>query len=240
MIQQRPMTKSEEDLRLRVMQIKNWTAPGPDMIHAYWLKKLTSIQKSLSTEGNHPSWLTQGRTVLVMKDPQQGPISRNYRPITCLSTTRNLLSNLLANKIGNSMDEYMHQAQRSTGDGISKSKHQLLIDHLVAKDARDRCTYLAMVWIDYKRPYDLAPYLRIMKRLRLYKIDSSLVIRQSMSHWKTILSAKFNEGHRCHHQLRCISRRRSVTSAVLYRAQPIERPAGQEYLWIQVQRWYHN
>ena len=102
--------------------MKNWTAPGPDMIHAYWRKKLTSLYKRLAyqmeklvTEGDHPSWLTQGRTVLVMKDPQQGPIPSNYRPSTCLSTTRKLLSGILADKIGVHMDEYMHKAQRGIG-----------------------------------------------------------------------------------------------------------------------------
>ena len=33
-IQQQSVTISEEDLRLRVIWVKNWTAPGPDMIHA--------------------------------------------------------------------------------------------------------------------------------------------------------------------------------------------------------------
>ena len=36
-----------------------------------------------------------------------------------------------------------------------------------------------------------------------------------------------------------ISRRSSVTLVVLYRAQPVECLAGQEYLLIQVQKWYH-
>ena len=35
-------------LRLRVIRIKNWTDPGPDMFHAYWLKKLTSLHKRLA------------------------------------------------------------------------------------------------------------------------------------------------------------------------------------------------
>ena len=67
-MQQQPMTTSEEDLILRVIRIKNWTASGPDMIYAYWLKKLTSLHKMLAgqieklvTEGDHPSRLTQGK-----------------------------------------------------------------------------------------------------------------------------------------------------------------------------------
>ena len=81
------MAISEKNLRLRVTLMKNWTAPGPDIIHAYWLKKLTSLHKRLAcqmeklvTEGNHPSWLTKGRTVLVKKDPQQVAIPETTDP----------------------------------------------------------------------------------------------------------------------------------------------------------------
>ena len=34
-IQQQPKTISEEDLRLRVIRMQNWTAPGPDIINSY-------------------------------------------------------------------------------------------------------------------------------------------------------------------------------------------------------------
>ena len=152
-IQQQPATISEEDLRLRVIGLKNWTAP--DMIHAYWLTKLTSLSQKacmsnekLVTEGDHPSWLTQGRTVLVIKDPQQGKIPSNCRPIICLSTTWKLLSGVLADKVKVHMDEYMHKAQRGIGGRSRGSKHQLLINQSVAKDARSRRTNLAMAWID--------------------------------------------------------------------------------------------
>ena len=61
-IRQQPVAISEEeDLRLTVTRMKNWTTPGPDMIHAYWLKTLTSFYKRLAcqmeklvTEGDHP------------------------------------------------------------------------------------------------------------------------------------------------------------------------------------------
>ena len=107
--------------------------------------------KKLGTEGDHPSWLTQGRTVLVMKDPQQGPIPSSYQPITCLSTTWKLLSGILADKLGVYMAGYMHKAQRGIGGGSRGLKHQLLIDQSVAEDARSRRTNLAMAWIDYKK-----------------------------------------------------------------------------------------
>ena len=78
--QQQLVTISEEDLRLRVTRIKNWTAPEPDMIHAYWLKRLTSLHKrlacqmeKLATEGDHPSWLTHDERPTTRFNPQQLP-----------------------------------------------------------------------------------------------------------------------------------------------------------------------
>ena len=49
-----------------------------DMIHSYWLKKQTAVHECLVSEMNqllkdatYPEWLTQVRTVLIMKDPQK-------------------------------------------------------------------------------------------------------------------------------------------------------------------------
>ena len=71
----------------------------------------------LVAEGDHPNWLTQGRTILAIKDPQQGKILSNYGPITCLSTTWKLLSGVLADKVEVHIDGYMHKAQRGIGRG---------------------------------------------------------------------------------------------------------------------------
>ena len=70
-----------------------------------------------------------------------------------------LLSGILADKIGVHIDGYMHHAQRGIGGGSRGSKHQLLINRSVAKDARSRRTNLAMAWIDYKKGYDSVPPL---------------------------------------------------------------------------------
>jgi hypothetical protein len=195
---QQPVTITKCDIGRRVKRMKNWTAPGHDMIHAFWLKKLTSLHSRLArhmeeliTNGDHPSWLTRGRTILIMKDPIQGPIPKNYRPITCLPTMWKLLSGIMADKIMEHMGMYMHDAQKGIGGGSRGSKHQLLIDQTVAKDSRSRHTNLAMAWIDYKKAYDSVPHSWILESLRLHKIDPRLVafIQQSMAHWRTTLYA---------------------------------------------------
>ena len=48
--EQTPVTVTAEDIRQRVNQMRSWAAPGPDMIHAFWLKKLTALHSRLATQ----------------------------------------------------------------------------------------------------------------------------------------------------------------------------------------------
>ena len=109
----------DPDIKKIMSKMKSWTAPGPDMIHTYSLKKLTALHECLVTQmnqllrsGTHPEWLTQGWTVLIMKNPQRGRISSNYWPITCLSTTWKLLSGIIVAKVRKHMGLYMSRAQK--------------------------------------------------------------------------------------------------------------------------------
>ena len=91
--EQKPVTITVADVQQQMKNMKSWTAPGPDMIHTYWLKHLTAVHERLAVQmnqllasGSHSDWLTQGRTVQVMKDPHKGTTPSSYHPITCLST----------------------------------------------------------------------------------------------------------------------------------------------------------
>ena len=73
--EQEQLTITVVDIQERVSDVKSWTAPGLDMIHTYWLKKLTAPHESLAAQTSrllmvrtHPDWLIQGRTVLIMRD----------------------------------------------------------------------------------------------------------------------------------------------------------------------------
>ena len=193
---------TEQDVQGKVRHMKNWKAPGPDMIHAYWLKKLKALHSRLAKQmnqliqnGNHPKWLTQGRTTLLIKDPQQGAIPKNYRPITCLPTTWKLFSGIIAQKIQQHMNGYMHETQKGIGNKSRGTKHQLLIDKAVIKDSKNRQTNLSLAWIDYKKAYDSVPHSWILKCLKLYKVNPKLttLIKTSMSHWKTTLMVNNKE-----------------------------------------------
>jgi len=95
-----------EQVRKQIKKMNNWKAPGPDGIHPYWLKAFTELHQLIADQmndiiqsGEVPSWLTQGRTVLIQKDKSKGNSPYNFRPITCLSILWKLLTGVIADEI---------------------------------------------------------------------------------------------------------------------------------------------
>ena len=95
--------------------MSNWKAAGPDHVQGFSFKKATSlhpklkqhIQTSLHPKlkqhlqefvnaGAVPTWMTEGRTVLIMKDKSKGTVVGNYRPIACLPLMWKLLTSIFS------------------------------------------------------------------------------------------------------------------------------------------------
>ena len=89
-----------------IKRMANWKAPGPDGVRGFWFKKflslhgcLTDALQSCVSEGKVPGWMVKGRTVLIQKDPAEGRIATNYRPIACLPLMWKLLTGIFAERI---------------------------------------------------------------------------------------------------------------------------------------------
>ena len=73
-------------------------------MHGYWLKNFSSLHERIAHQqlqeclvhGNVPTWMTEARTVLIMKDIKKGNVASNYRPITCLPMMYKLLTGIIA------------------------------------------------------------------------------------------------------------------------------------------------
>ena len=48
--------------------------------------------------------MTKGRTVLIIKDPEEGAVAGNYCPITCLPVLWKLLAGIISDKLYESLD----------------------------------------------------------------------------------------------------------------------------------------
>ena len=94
-----------------VKKRKNWTAPGTDGIQNFWWKKLTGtwkviidyFKKWMEQPEEIPTWLTQGRTVLLPKTEDVSN-EKNYRPITRLNTVYKIFTGMIGNYMKNHAD----------------------------------------------------------------------------------------------------------------------------------------
>ena len=92
----------------------------------------------------------------------------NYRPITCLPLTWKLITDIVADEIYNHLEEndLLPEEQKSCRRNSRGTKDQLLIDKAVMKNCR-RKVGLNMVWIDYRKAYDMVPHSWIKKSMEM-------------------------------------------------------------------------
>ena len=70
--------------------MSNWKAPGPDGVKGFWFKRMTDLHDRLAKHLQAclntaiiPSWMTKGRTVLIMKDSKKdGVVSKTHNMFT--------------------------------------------------------------------------------------------------------------------------------------------------------------
>ena len=67
----------------------------------------------------------------------------------------------------------------------------MLIDKMVMKNCKRRKTSLSMIWLDYKKAYDMIPHSWIVKCLAIHNIANNVtaVIKNSMKQWHTELTS---------------------------------------------------
>jgi hypothetical protein len=200
--EQKQTSIAAEQMQKVLRTMKNWKAPGPDMVHAFWLKKLTSVhnamvkslQNILTGEEELPLWLSNGTTHLLLKEGKDSWDPNNYRPITCLPSTWKLLTGILANELSDHLSAHKLLAQEQKGccPNSRGTKDQLMVDKMVMTDSRSRKTNLSMCWIDYKKAFDSVPHSWIIECLKLYKVSNNITsfIERSMENWETSLTIK--------------------------------------------------
>ena len=116
--------------------------------------------KECLESGFVPSWLTRGRTSLLLKDKSKGNVASSYRPITWWPLLRKLLTVVIADQIHEYLDKekLLPEEQKGCRKGSRGSNNLLYIDRAVIKEVKSRNKNLAMAWIDYKKAYDMVPH----------------------------------------------------------------------------------
>ena len=121
--------------------------------------------------------MTLGKTVLFQKDHCKGNFVDYYRSILCLPLIWKLMKRTIAESIYNFLDvnDKLPVEQKGCQKKSRGTKDQLLIDKMILRDLRKRHTYLGMVWIDYKKAYDMVPHSWILESLELVQVSDNIL-----------------------------------------------------------------
>ena len=98
-----------------------------------------------------PEWLT---TYLLPKS-EATKHPKNYRPITCLSTTYKTLTSILTERMYFFLERnsILPQEQKGWKSNSYGCKDQLLINKMILENCRkSKSKNLSIAWIDYKKP----------------------------------------------------------------------------------------
>ena len=187
-----------EDITKALSKAQKWKAPGMDQVNNFWLYRLKCSHAPLATTFNKifeqpnitPPWLTSGLTVLIPKC-EDTSLPKNFRPITCLSTTYKLLTSIIADSIYLYLEDnnLIPVEQKGCKRGSYGCKDQLLINKMIQEDSHNNNKNLSCAWIDYRKAYDSVPHSWIRKSLELYNIDDRLIqfLIYNMSCWTTTI-----------------------------------------------------
>ena len=194
-------TVSLEDLNEVLKKIHNWKSSGPDGIHNFWWKYLVTLHTPLVNIINNiidnpsetPRFLSQAITYLKPKSAETlNP--KNYRPITCLNTIYKILSSIVTQKVTQHIEteNVLTEEQKGCRKGSQGCKEHLIIDMVVASQAKKRKRNLAVSWIDYQKAFDSVPHTWLLKILSIYKIHPKLIslLETLMNSWSTKLKLR--------------------------------------------------
>ena len=195
--QQKWIDITKEEAVLAIMKFSNWKAPGNDGIANFWIKNLTSVHDELITAYNGilkhpekaPGWLTDG---YLLPKTEETKNQKNYRPITCSPTMYKILTSILTERTYTFLDEneLLPTEKKGCKRGSYGCKDQLLINKMILENCRRNKRNLSSAWIDdYKKAFDSVPHSWIIKCLKMFKINPTVVnfITASMKKWKTLL-----------------------------------------------------
>ena len=137
------------------------------MVQGYWCKYFTSMHRSLKDNiadclngGKVQEWMTKGKKVLIQKDPVNGNDPSNNRPITCLPLAWKILTGIIAEETYTFLERrsLLPEEQNVCRKGSRGTGDLLYIDRMLLQEVKRRSKNLAMVWIDYRKAYDLVPH----------------------------------------------------------------------------------
>ena len=200
-----PPLNRERAWEMATKKMKNWTAPGPDGIPGYWLKRFKRtadlmkhlLWKVLDGETEIPEWLVRGRTVLLPKEGCEGKPDQ-FRPITCLNCSYKLFTGVLTAILMAHVTNknVLPEEQKALRKGRRGCLDAVAVDGMIVEETKLYSRNLSVAWIDYRKAFDLIPHGWIGKMLRAVRAPWLIrkAIKALIPKWKTNFSVKTTEG----------------------------------------------
>ena len=140
--------------------------------------------------------MVESRTVLIQKYVRKENAVGNYRSIACLNLLWKLLTGIINEKFYDHLNQQklLPEEQKGCQRKARGTKDQLLIDKAVVRNSRKRKTNLNVVWIDFRKAYDMVPHSWILKTLELVGTARNIIelLKKSMQSWRTVLFSEKN------------------------------------------------
>ena len=161
----------------------------------YWkIKDISPFSREqMHTENSDTRMEDQREDHSDPKRPPQKSTPNNYRPIRCLPIMWKTLTaqiwektycSLISRGIFPKEQKICRKKTRGAGD-------LLCIDQHVFNVSKARRKILAMVWIEYKKAYDMVHQSWIRHCLKIYKIlDQVIQLIETMETWRVELTAE--------------------------------------------------
>ena len=115
--------------------------------------------KLYKTRKKTPEWMCEGTTYLLAKyNDTKDP--KNYRPITCLSTTYKLLTSILTDRTNSHLEQndlFPHE-QKGCRRGSYGCQDQLIINKMILENCKKRKRNLSCAWINHKKAFESVPH----------------------------------------------------------------------------------
>ena len=147
------------ELKAGMTKSQEWKSPLINKVPNFWLNGLSSshvtftrlLNEIMQNPEKAPKWMCEGTTYLLAKsNDTKDP--KNYRPITCLSTTYKLLTSVLTDRTYSHLEQndLFPLEQKWCRRGLYGCKDQLMINKVILENCKKRKGNLSCAWIDYK------------------------------------------------------------------------------------------
>ena len=139
--------KEQELQNITVLELEaTLTKSGIDKVSNFWVDALSTshitftrlFNEIMQSPEKAPKWICEGTYLLAKSNGTKGP--KNYRPITCLSTTYKLLTSVLKDRTYSHLEQndLFPQEQKGCRRGSYGCKDQLMINKMILENCKKR------------------------------------------------------------------------------------------------------